>query len=147
MSATPARRAGPADDGKLCLHRLDWPMDGSPGPQGSAAMRYIVAVIVAGLLVAGGILFVRQTYRGVEQEIRQSLLREKQAGTLPPEFQNVDIESGKLPDMQISLPAGLDWRIKVSMWLEDFWHILAPLTVAICLAVAFLLGRKGMENR
>jgi hypothetical protein len=109
-------------------------------------MRYVIALVVAALLIGGGFLFVHQTYRSVQELVRQGLRKQKQAGTLPPELQNVDIDAAELLDMQIQLPAAWETRLKVAFLLQDWWYIWMPLTVSGCIAVAAVVCRKRVEN-
>ena len=109
-------------------------------------MRYVIALAAAALIIFAGALFVRQTDRSLKQFVRQSLKQQEAAGTLPPEFQDIDIDAAdRLPDMQMSLPHSWELRRKTAMWLEDFWYLLAPLTVILCLGVAALVGKLRAE--
>jgi hypothetical protein len=106
-------------------------------------MRYVVALVVAALLIGGVVLYIRQTDRVLEQAIRQALMKQQQAGTLPPELQGVDLQTVNLKEMggfQMSLPVGLEQRLKLSLMLTDFWYVWGPLVVVICLGAASLVG-------
>jgi hypothetical protein len=109
-------------------------------------MRYFIAIVVAALLIGGGFLFVHQTWRSLDEMVRDGMRKQKLAGTLPPELQNVDIDAGKLPDFQMQLPAAWETRVKVAMALGDWWYIWTPLTVVGCLSVAALFGRKPVAD-
>ena len=99
-------------------------------------------LVVAVLIILAGVLFVRQTYRSLNQFVRQTFKQQKAAGTLPPEFQDVDTDTvDRLPDMQMSLPHPWETRLKMAMWIEDYWYLLAPLVVIVCLGVAALAGK------
>jgi hypothetical protein len=105
-------------------------------------MRYVIALVAAALIIFGGVLFVSQTHQALIQRVRQSLKQLKWEGTLPPELQDIDIDAtDRLPDMQMSLPHYWETRLKAAMWLEDFWYLVAPLTVILCLGVAALAGK------
>lgn len=106
-------------------------------------MRYVIALVVAALLIGGGFLFAHQTEHSLEKLIRDGLRKQKEAGSLPPELQNVDPDAAKLPDFQMQLPAAWETRLKMSFMLREWWYIWAPLTVVGCLAVAALVGRKS----
>jgi hypothetical protein len=110
-------------------------------------MRYVIALAAAALIILAGVLFVRQTYRSFNQFVRQTLKQQKLAGTLPPEFDDVDIDAtDRLPDMQMSLPHKWEIRLKAVMWMRDFCYLLAPLTVLLCLGVAALVGKLRAER-
>jgi hypothetical protein len=104
-------------------------------------MRYVVALLVACLLIGAGTLYVRLAHRSIEFKLREALRRQKEAGTLPPELQDVDPDAAALADMQVKLSRGDETRLQAAMWLSDLWYVLAPLTVAICLGAAWLIGR------
>jgi hypothetical protein len=106
-------------------------------------MRYVIALIAAGLIIGGVTFYIRQTDRSIEQAMRQALLRQQQAGTLPPEFQGVDLQSADLRqfgDFAIKLPEALEKRLQLTMFLSDYWYIWGPLTVILCLGAASLFG-------
>lgn len=113
-------------------------------------MRYVIALVVAGLLIGGGFLFVYQTDRSFEGYFRDALRKQKQAGTLPPELQNVDIDTAEMRDLghdwNLHLPAAWMRRIQISLMLHKWRYILASVTVLGCLAVAFLTGRRRVAN-
>jgi hypothetical protein len=109
-------------------------------------VRYTIALAVSLLLIGGGFLFIRQTHHSLREMVREGLRKQKQAGTLPPDLQGVDIETvDKLPDMQISLPRAMETRLKLSLWLSELWYLWVPATVAVCLAAAAVLGRRRPE--
>jgi hypothetical protein len=109
-------------------------------------MKYVIALVASALIILAGILFVRQTYRSFNQYVRQTLKQQKLAGTLPPELNDVDIDAAdQLPNMQMSLPHHWEIRLKSVMWIEDFWYLLAPLTVMICVGVAAVVGKRRAE--
>jgi hypothetical protein len=106
-------------------------------------MRYIIALVVAALLIGGVVLYIRNTDRAIEQAIRQALLNQKLAGTLPPELQGIDPQTAdlsKLGDFGMKLPAALEHRLQLTYYLTDFWYIWAPLIVLVCMGAAVLFG-------
>jgi hypothetical protein len=109
-------------------------------------MRYAVALVVAAAITGCLIFYVRRTDRVIEQAIRQMLAKQQQAGTLPPELQDIDprtADLGKLGDFQTSLPRGIERRVKLSYWLAGYWFVWVPLVVVLCLGVASMVGRAG----
>jgi hypothetical protein len=123
-----------------------WVLHAKGDNQLESNVRYLIAIVVAGLLIGGAAFFVRQTFRDIMVHVRQALRNQKEAGILPPELRDVDIEAAVLPDMVISLPASLQRRLQLAYWATDFWYVWAPLTVVSCLGLAFVLFRKPIEN-
>jgi len=104
-------------------------------------MRYVVALIVACTIFGAGALYVLFAFWSVETTIRETLRRQKEAGTLPPDLQDVDPDAPKLPDIAIQLPRGEQTKLQLAMLLEDWWFVLAPLTITVCLGIAKLTER------
>ena len=95
-------------------------------------MRYAIALIVAALIIGGVVIYIRQTDRAVEQAMRQALLKNQQAGTLPPELQGIDPQTADLSQLgafQMQLPAAVERRLKVSYALTDYWYVWTTLVV------------------
>jgi hypothetical protein len=111
------------------------------GAEGS--VRYLIALAVAAVLIAAGALYVWLTFRSFDDQIRQSLRRQQQAGTLPPEFQGIDIDTANIRDIQIQVTRGQEARMQAAFLLSDFWYVWAPLAVAVCLGVATLIGQRS----
>jgi hypothetical protein len=107
-------------------------------------LRYIVAALVACLLIGAGIVFVRQTnarFQGILEESRQDLIAKRDAGKLPPEWQGVDLD--ELGIDQIKMPVPYDYliRLDISRYLTKYAYVLAVFVFAVCLGVAALVGR------
>ena len=106
-------------------------------------MRYAVALTVAAVIIGGAVLVVRGTVPTLERTMRQMLSKQQQAGTLPPQFQGVDLQTADLStmrDFQMTLPTSMVRRLKISYWLTDFWYIWGLLVVIVCLGIASLFG-------
>jgi hypothetical protein len=103
----------------------------------------MVPFAVAALLIAAGGLFVWHTFHSLDRAVRDSLRQAKQAGTLPPELQDVDPETAelKIPDMQIKLPSGLQQRVEIAYLLMDWWYIWVPLILVAAPGITALLSR------
>jgi hypothetical protein len=107
-------------------------------------VRYIVAAVVACLLIGAGIVFVRQTnarFQGLFEESRQDLIAKREAGQLPPEWQGVDLDDLRID--QIKMPVTQDdmTRLDISRFLTKYAYVLAVFVFAVCLGVAALVGR------
>ena len=108
-------------------------------------LRYGIALIVATVIILGGVVFVRMTFGEIEAKVRQQLKRQKAEGTLPDHWKNVDLDTLKWSDFanqfQMTLPQGLMMRLDMAMLLAGTWYVLVPLTVLLCLAAAYIWGR------
>jgi hypothetical protein len=106
-------------------------------------MWYVLASVAAASLIGGAILYIRQTDGVLKQALRQSLLKQQQAGTLPPELQGLDLQTvdlGKFGDFQMQLPAAVETRLKLSYLLADYWYVWGPMVVVLCFGMAALFG-------
>jgi hypothetical protein len=102
-------------------------------------MRYVVAVIVAGVLIGAGATFVSQTNRSVERLFRQTLREAKAAGQLP---EGIDPEHARVADFGRNFSPGMMWRIRVSHFLFAFRFVLAGLLILASLVTAHGLRSK-----
>ncbi len=105
--------------------------------------RYVIALAVAALLIAGGALYARLTFRSFEAQVRRSLRQQQEAGTLPPELQGADIDAVNVWDggFQMKLTRGQEAWLQAALVLADLWYVWAPLVVGLCLGAAALAGR------
>jgi hypothetical protein len=107
-------------------------------------IRYVIALIIAALIILAGVLFVRQTYAEIEtpfEQQRQKLKQQKANGTLPKEWQDVDLDTMKYSDFAMPVSTGFQIRWDLTMWLVEFWWFFIPLVAATCLGAAWLFGR------
>ena len=74
-------------------------------------MCYMVAIIVAGLVIAGAAWFVRHTERSLKQRARAAIKEGQAAGRLPPD---IDAEQIDLADYDMELPASrVSYRLRI----------------------------------
>lgn len=106
-------------------------------------MIYVKSLALAALVISVGAVFVWLTFRSTENKIRDSFRQQKAAGTLPPDFQDVDIETIDISKVgfQMKLPRAYELRLQIAMWIVDLWYLWSALTVGICLGVAALARR------
>jgi hypothetical protein len=107
-------------------------------------VRYIVAAVVACLLIGAGIAFVRQTnarFQGGFEEFRKDLVAKREAGQLPPEWQGVDLDDLRVDQIKMPVPYDDLIRLDISRFLTKYSYFLAVLVFAVCLGVAALVGR------
>jgi hypothetical protein len=103
-------------------------------------MRYVVAVIVAGVLIGAGATFVSQTDRSIERLFRQTLREAKAAGQLP---EGIDPEQTRVADFGLDLPPGMMWRIRISHFLTAFRFVLAAMLILASLGTAHVFRSKA----
>jgi hypothetical protein len=104
-------------------------------------LRYILAIVVALLLIGLGALYVRLTLRSLEGQVRQALRQQQLNGELPPELQGVDVETAEISDFQMKVPPGVQFRLELAHFLTEYWYVGVVIVVAGSLAVAALVGR------
>jgi ABC-type antimicrobial peptide transport system permease subunit len=105
---------------------------------------YLIATILAALIILAGILFTRMTFGEIDDNFekqRQMLKEQKQNGTLPEHWKNVDLDSLQWGDVGMKLSSNMQTRLSVAMFLRDFWFALIPVTIAVCIAGALVLAR------
>jgi hypothetical protein len=96
---------------------------------------YVMAMVVASMIVGGVMFYIQQTKRTFEQLVGQTLLKQQRDGTVPPELQDVDIEAAdvsKLHGFAITVPKALMRRIRIAMALTDWWYIWGPMVLIVC---------------
>jgi hypothetical protein len=106
---------------------------------------YAVWLCVAVAVIVSGFLFNWLTTRSFQELIRQSLRNQKQAGTLPPEWQSIDVETvdiSKLGDFQMKVPHAMELRLQIALFLTDLWYVWIPIVVLLCLAMATIMRRR-----
>lgn len=107
-------------------------------------MRYVVAALVAILIIAGGFLFAWVTNRQTESQIRAAVREQQESGKLPPELEGKDIDSLQLEDLRdfkVKLPASNQWRLDLARVVTVLWYIWAPAVIGLCFGVAAIIGR------
>jgi hypothetical protein len=104
-------------------------------------LRYILAIVVALLLIGLGALYVHLTLRSFEDQVRQALRQQQQNGELPAELQGVDLETVEIGNFQMRIPPGMEFRLELAHFLTEYWYVGVVIVVAGSLAVAALVSR------
>ena len=104
-------------------------------------IRYTIAFFSACLIVAGGIAFCAYIRQSFWEDIRQELRDAKDAGELPAELEDVDIENIHLVGLDIELSNQQMFKVQLVDLLADLWFIWVLAVFGICFGVAYLLGR------
>ncbi len=108
-------------------------------------MRYLVALLVAGAVIAAVAAFSWWGCTLPERLARQQLRHLKARGELPPEWQGVDPEAADLPDYNLTVPDRTLALIAAARSLALTWYVWAPAVVFVSLGVAALLGRRWSQ--
>lgn len=106
-------------------------------------LRYIIAVIVACVLTAGGFGVAASLKQGILKGIRQGLREQKVAGTLPPELQNLDLDTWVPGDVGIQVSSSAMKRMAAAEFILNGWFVWVPLVIAICLGTTALFSRSA----
>ena len=101
-------------------------------------MRYIIAIVVAGLVIAGGAWFVRQTELSLKQRLWAAIQDEQVAGRLPADIDAEHVESA---DVGVNLPPAEILRLTIANALVAGRFVLASAVLFGSLGIAHLLGR------
>jgi hypothetical protein len=101
-------------------------------------MRYIVAVILAGAIIAGGAWFVRHTERSLKERVREAIKQGQVSGQLPPDIDAEEIDSA---DFGMEMPAAEQLRLMIAYALYAWRWVLVPAVLLSSLGIASLLGR------
>jgi hypothetical protein len=113
---------------------------------------YGIALFVACAIVGGGVWFVRDVQAEIKanaEQVKQKLKAQKEAGQLPPEWKDVDLDNLGSDDFQMQVSQGFMIRWDMMMWLKDFGLMMIPFVVAFCLGIATLvdwLARAKWRN-
>jgi hypothetical protein len=110
---------------------------------------YLIALFIAGMIIAGAWLFVGWTHKGMQQRFetyKKGLLAMNKAGTLPAEWQGQDIEKLEASQVQMQIPpeAQAYWDVADFLSNQALWLITG--VVMLCLAVAFMVDRKITDS-
>ena len=99
-----------------------------------------IALIVACLIVGGGVFFAKHDHGGVKaklEQFKQDLKNQKAAGQLPPDYQGVDLDQ---LEFGMQVPADVQIRMDIARLLADMWYVLIPLVFVWCFGLAALLA-------
>ena len=105
-------------------------------------IRYVLAFFSACLIIAGGTAFCAYVRQSFIEDFREELRKEKAAGTLPPELENVDIETiSPFDGFDLEVSEQQIFKLDLAILLSEFWFIWVFVTFGACFGVAYLLGQ------
>ncbi|WP_437227823.1 hypothetical protein SH661x_000574 [Planctomicrobium sp. SH661] len=96
-------------------------------------VRYLVAIVLAALIVAGGFFYVAWVRQSFLESVRAELRAQKAANSLPPELQDVDIETFVPNNMGFEVSSSVARAIIFADFLSACWAIWVPLVFTVCL--------------
>lgn len=104
-------------------------------------LHYVIALIVACVIIAVGVAFVRQTWNEMRTRFKQGAAMKKPGGQPLTAAAEADLDalfdSGSFG---VTLPTSMQVRLDISQWLESFWFVFVPLTFMVCLGAAAVFG-------
>jgi hypothetical protein len=106
-------------------------------------MRYAVALLVAGVVVAATAAFSWWGCTLPERLARQQVRQLKERGELPPELRGLNPEAADLPELNVQLSDDALTLMAVARFLAITWQAWVPAVVVTCLGAAALFGRPG----
>lgn len=112
-------------------------------------MHYIVAVVIAFLIIGAGCLFVLNTRSSLQQPVvalKAELQQKKALGQLPPEWQGIDIDQLELSSLSIRLSEIEHTRLDIADLLVGYWYAFGLIAFAVCLRVTYPIGRTNSNN-
>jgi hypothetical protein len=110
-------------------------------------MAYVIASVVACVIILARALCIRHTQRSIEQRFRQTLRDMKERGELPPELQAVDPDTIEPTNVGIRVPARDVAKLAIAGFLFEYWYVWIPLIVVRCFGVAaWADGRSPPPN-
>lgn len=101
-------------------------------------MRYIVAIVVAGLIIGSAALFVRQMEQSLKQLVRQAIKDGQTAGHVRLE---IDPENFEIENLEVQLPARFQMQLTFAYALKTWRFVLMPAVLLTSLGIALVLGR------
>lgn len=104
-------------------------------------MRYIIALAIGLLIIGAGCFYVWHTRSSIEAGIRAKMKEMKAQGKLDPSLQNVDFDSVRIWDFDVTVTDSDLMRLQLAKAMSRFWYVLVILVLALCVGGAFLIGR------
>jgi 4-amino-4-deoxy-L-arabinose transferase-like glycosyltransferase len=104
-------------------------------------MRYGLALLIAGVVIAALAVFSWWNYNAIERSVRQHMRQQQERGELPPELQGVDIEALALNNFKVQVQTDEINRQDIARFLAVAWYLWAPLVVGVCVGVVALVSR------
>lgn len=109
-------------------------------------MRYVIAFVLAVLLVAAGFVFVSQTRRATVARIAQARAEAGLTDQNPGGEISGESNAAILSDFGMEISRGEMYRIQIADLLSRFAMILVPLVFVVCLGVAAIIRSKPVSK-
>ena len=99
-------------------------------------IRYILASVASLIILSGGFVLVRVVQKSILDDFRQSIREARDAGDLPEEYDNVDIDTLPLADFGSEVSSEMMMKIDLDDFISAFWYVWIFVVPACCFAVA-----------
>ena len=99
-------------------------------------IRYILASVASLIILSGGFVLVRVVQKSILDDFRQSIREARDAGDLPEEYDNVDIDTLPLADFGSEVSSEMMMKIDLVDFISAFWYVWIIVVPACCFAVA-----------
>ena len=108
---------------------------------------YGAAMVLAGVAVIGGFVLVRQTEAELRERCLERLEEQRAAGEPLPVMPRGDLDGFDLSrEVGVRIPAGLMWRVDLSLWMLVYWPYLIPLAFAVGLGIAWVFDTLWLSR-
>lgn len=90
-------------------------------------MRYLIAFVIACVIVGGGVAFCANVRQSLIQQLREQIQNAEHADAKVAEWEEM-LNQGKIPpELGIEVSPSMLWRITIADLLAGFWYILVHL--------------------
>jgi len=100
--------------------------------------RSAIAIVFACVFVVGGFFFARQGAGLLDtrfEQAREKLKAKRDAGQLPSEWQEVDLDKLAMADVEMKVSGWDLWWASAGRWMSRWWFVWVPLVFAACLGI------------
>ena len=104
--------------------------------------RYVIAFVVACLIIAGGAAFCARTRQLLIKHIRQGIEAPENEDETSDEMATM-LDQGIIPsDFGIELPSSMLWRLQIADLLAERWYVWVIVTFGACFTAAHFLTHR-----
>ncbi len=100
-------------------------------------IRYGLATFACCILIAGAFAYATHARTTFLAEFRKSLKEAKETGELPPELEDVDLNTVTPEGFDIEVTQSQMAKLSIADVIQVWWFIWAPLIVAICFGTVY----------
>jgi len=105
-------------------------------------MRYLIAIVIAFLIVGGGVAFCVNVRQSLIHELREQIKNAENADEKAAEWEEM-LNQGKIPpELGIEVSPSMLWRILIADLLAGFWYIWIMIVFGASFAIAHFVVRQ-----